>query len=210
LRRSYLQIGRRLVRDGHLHAPEDVLMLEIGEIRAIMRDPLDATASGWPRQLVRERQRELEIAATMVPPPFLGDLDGTGEPADNLITRALRNHFGGPPVPSNRPGELRGMPGSRGIATGRARIVRSLREAQALLPGEILVAVTTMPPWTPLFGIAAAVVTETGGALSHSAIAAREYGIPAVVGVHEATRLIPEGTIVTVDGAAGTIQVGEC
>lgn len=209
LRLAYLGIGRRLVREGYVDAPEDVLMLEAGELRSLLVDPEGARETGWPRSLVRARRRELEIAARMTPPPFLGDAARAGEPPDNLITRALRNHFGGPPVPSERPGELRGVPASRGVATGRARIARSLQEAQALLPGEVLVATTTMPPWTPLFGVAAAVVTETGGALSHCAVVAREYGIPAVVGVHGAMREIADGATVTVDGAAGTVRIGE-
>ncbi len=174
LRLNYLRIGQRLVREGLLDAPEDVLMLEAAELREILRDPASARAAGWPRQRARERQRELEIAAGMTPPPFLGNPSDMGEPPDNLITRALRNHFGGPPVASERPGELRGTPASRGVASGRARVARSLHEAQAIQPGEILIATTTLPPWTPLFGIAAAVVAETGGALSHCAITARE------------------------------------
>lgn len=88
-------------------------------------------------------------------------------------------------------------------------MARTLEEATAVLPGEVLVAVTTMPPWTPLFGIAAAVVTETGGPLSHCAIVAREYGIPAVVGVHGATRLIATGQQVTVDGGRGLVTIAE-
>jgi pyruvate,water dikinase len=209
LRLTYLRIGQRLVREGLLDASEDVLMLEAGEVRELLRDPAGARAAEWPRQLARERQREMDIAAGITPPPFLGDPSTLGEPPDNLITRALKNHFGGPPVPSERPGELRGTPASRGVVTGRARVARSLQEAQLLLPGEILVATTTLPQWTPLFGIAAAVVAETGGALSHCAITAREYGLPAVVGVHGATREIPDGAIVTVDGAAGTVRIGE-
>jgi pyruvate,water dikinase len=88
-----------------------------------------------------------------------------------------------------------------------ARVSRTLEEATAILPGEILVAITTMPPWTPLFGIAAAVVTETGGPLSHCAIVAREYGIPAVVGAHGATRVIATRHRITVDGGAGIVTL---
>jgi phosphoenolpyruvate synthase/pyruvate phosphate dikinase len=88
-----------------------------------------------------------------------------------------------------------------------ARVVRSLADADRLAPGEVLVAETTAPPWTPLFGIAAAVVTDTGGILSHSAVVAREYGIPAVVGAGDATMLIADGDLVEVDGDAGTVRV---
>jgi pyruvate,water dikinase len=97
------------------------------------------------------------------------------------------------------------MAGSRGTATGTAFIARTLEEATGISPGEVLVAVTTMPPWTPLFGIAAAVVAETGGPLSHCAIVAREYGIPAVVGAHGATQRIQQGQSITVDGTNGVV-----
>ncbi|MEA2290392.1 MAG: rifampicin phosphotransferase, partial [Solirubrobacteraceae bacterium] len=76
-----------------------------------------------------------------------------------------------------------------------------------LAPGEVLVAETTAPPWTPLFAVACAVVTETGGILSHSAVVAREYGIPAVVGAGTATSAIRDGDVVEVDGDAGTVRV---
>ena len=113
--------------------------------------------------------------------------------------------FGGPRQRSDTPGQLKGTPGSRGVTTGVARVARTLDEARALEPGEILVAVTTMPPWTPLFGIASAVVTETGGPLSHCAIVAREYGIPAVVGAAGATQVIQTGQEITVDGSGGLV-----
>ncbi|MBL8126668.1 MAG: hypothetical protein JNM64_03455 [Chloroflexia bacterium] len=113
--------------------------------------------------------------------------------------------FGGPPQISETPGQLKGTPGSRGTVTGVARVARTLDDARHLEPGEILVAITTMPPWTPLFGIASAVVTETGGPLSHCAIVAREYGIPAVVGAAGATRAIQTGQEITVDGSGGLV-----
>jgi phosphoenolpyruvate synthase/pyruvate phosphate dikinase len=104
---------------------------------------------------------------------------------------------------------VRGASGSAGTATGVARVVHSLAEAGRLSAGEILVAETTAPPWTPLFGVAAAVVTETGGILSHSAVVAREYGIPAVVGASGATTAIKDGDVIEVDGDAGTVRVVE-
>ena len=101
----------------------------------------------------------------------------------------------------------RARPGSAGRVTGVARVVRSLAEAAALAPGDVLVAETTAPPWTPLFALAAAVVTDTGGILSHSAVVAREYGIPAVVGAGSATAAIRDGDLVEVDGDAGTVRI---
>ncbi|GAA3226842.1 PEP/pyruvate-binding domain-containing protein [Oerskovia jenensis] len=102
---------------------------------------------------------------------------------------------------------LRGAAGSSGVATGPARIVRGPADFSHVSPGDVLVCPFTDPAWTPLLRIAAGVVTETGGALSHAAIVARERRIPAVLGVTGATRLIAEGSLVTVDGEAGTVTV---
>jgi phosphoenolpyruvate synthase/pyruvate phosphate dikinase len=113
----------------------------------------------------------------------------------------------GAPEPSSEPGVVTGFAGSAGRVTGVARVVRSLADADALRPGDVLVAETTAPPWTPLFAVAVAVVTDSGGILSHSAVVAREYGLPAVVGARTATTAIPDGALVEVDGDAGTVRV---
>src|SRR5205807_3695713 len=98
-----------------------------------------------------------------------------GPPPDDAINRWLSKFYGGVNAPATSPDTLTGSSGSRGKVIGRARIVRSLPEADRLEPGDILVAETTSPPWTPLFASVAAVVTDTGGVLSHCAAAAREY-----------------------------------
>jgi pyruvate,water dikinase len=85
--------------------------------------------------------------------------------------------------------------------------VRSLAEAGRLRPGDVLVAATTAPPWTPLFATAAAIVTDTGGVLSHCAVVAREYGLPAVVGTGAATASVEDGQLVEVDGDAGLVRL---
>jgi pyruvate,water dikinase len=101
---------------------------------------------------------------------------------------------------------LRGSPASPGVVSGTARVIRSPAGAR-LEPGEILVAPSTDPGWTPLFLTAGALVMEMGGMMSHGAVVAREYGIPAVVGVAGATEQITTGSRVTVDGSAGTVVV---
>ena len=101
---------------------------------------------------------------------------------------------------------MRGNSGSPGKAQGHARVIRSLAEAGKLQPGDVLVAETTAPPWTPLFATAAAIVTDTGGILSHCAIVAREYGIPAVVGTGMATATFIDGQLIEVDGDAGLVR----
>jgi pyruvate,water dikinase len=91
--------------------------------------------------------------------------------------------------------------------TATARVILTLDEAHRLGRGEVLVCPATMPPWTPLFAIASAVVTDHGGILSHTAIVAREYRIPAVVGAKVATAVIQDGQKITVDGTAGTVKL---
>jgi pyruvate,water dikinase len=101
---------------------------------------------------------------------------------------------------------LRGLGASPGTATGVARVLIEAREAGALRDGDVLVARMTAPDWVPLMRRASAIVTDQGGMTSHAAIVARELGIPCVVGTHEATRVLATGTLVTVDGSAGTVM----
>jgi pyruvate,water dikinase len=104
-------------------------------------------------------------------------------------------------------GAITGTPASAGVVSGPARVVLEPVGAH-LEPGEILVAPSTDPGWTPLFLTAGGLVMEMGGAMSHGAVVAREYGIPAVVGVAGATERIATGQQVTVDGSAGTVTIG--
>lgn len=103
--------------------------------------------------------------------------------------------------------QLKGLGASPGVVWGRARVVLSPRETGALRHGEILVCPRTDPDWTPLLGVASAIVTDSGGALSHAAVVAREYGIPAVVATGCATRLIQSGQLIRVDGTQGIIDL---
>jgi pyruvate,water dikinase len=102
---------------------------------------------------------------------------------------------------------LTGLPSSPGRVTGIARVLYSPQEGARLQPGEILVAPSTDPGWTPLFLLASGLVMETGGYLSHGAIVAREYGIPAVLNIPLATKCIPDGSSILLDGAQGVVQV---
>jgi pyruvate,water dikinase len=104
-------------------------------------------------------------------------------------------------------GTLRGVPAGPGTVEARACVIRTADEAERLRPGEILVADHADVGWTPLFTIAGGVVTGAGGALSHAAVVARELGIPAVVGLEDATHLIGDGTLLRVDGAEGTVRI---
>jgi pyruvate,water dikinase len=102
---------------------------------------------------------------------------------------------------------LEGMPGAPGTYTGKARIILDPADPFALEPGEVLIAPFTDPAWTPLFVPAGAVVVNVGAVVSHAIIVSRELGMPCVVSVTDATDRIPDGAIVTVDGATGTVTV---
>ncbi|WP_107655263.1 PEP-utilizing enzyme [Nocardia suismassiliense] len=110
------------------------------------------------------------------------------------------------PPPDRRAPIATGVPCSKGIAVGPVRLVRSVDDFDAVQPGDVIVCRTTVPAWTMLFGIAAAVVTETGGILCHAAIVAREYGIPAVVAVEGAMRTLADHRAVSVDGTSGQVH----
>jgi pyruvate,water dikinase len=208
LRFFYLEVGEHLRDLGLLERADDVFMLHHGEIRALVGEDDPALRGEEARALIGTRRDHLARAAALVPPPVIGDPAAAPPPPDTPLLRGMAAFFGWvPPQPAAAPGQLRGTPGSRGVVSGLARVARTLAEAKAVQPGEVLVTVTTMPAWTPLFGIAAAVVTETGGPLSHCAVVAREYGIPAVVGAHGATRVIATGQRVTVDGGTGVVIV---
>jgi phosphohistidine swiveling domain-containing protein len=198
-----LEFGRRFADAGVIQRPDDIFHLTLDEIRETARRLPDLDR----KELVFGRKAELERFAEAQPPPALGT-PPPGPPPDNPVNRAMGKFFGEPPQPSGEPGVLRGNPGSPGVVRGRARVLRSLSEGNnGLEEGDILVAETTAPPWTPLFATAAAVVTDTGGILSHCAVVAREYRIPAVVGAAMATATIRDGQTVEVDGDAGIVRV---
>jgi pyruvate,water dikinase len=203
VRKVFMEFGRRFAEAEVIKEPGDVFHLTLDEI--------SETAEQLPnldrRDLVARRKAEMERFGRMQPPPALG-APPPGPPPDNPVNRALGKFFGGPPQPPAEPGILRGNPGSPGVVRGRARVLRSLPEDNnGLEEGDILVAETTAPPWTPLFATAAAVVTDTGGILSHCAVVAREYRIPAVVGATMATATIWDGQSVEVDGDKGVVRI---
>ena len=112
----------------------------------------------------------------------------------------------GPTTPPDASNELRGVSGSPGRYSGTVRVVRDETEFAKLGPGDVLVAPVTSPPWSVLFLQAGAVVTDGGGVLSHTAVIAREYGIPAVLATGEATRRLSDGDLVRVDGTTGVVS----
>jgi pyruvate,water dikinase len=209
IRRVILEIGRRLTGAGMLDTPDEVFLLGIQQVRGALTtaDPVTTQAT------LAGNRTEMQWFAAVSPPPVLGN----GQPPriQGAFGRLNRNFTGAPKIDAQQEdapvelGMVRGLAGSAGTARGNARIVRTLAEADRLVPGEVLVAPTTAPSWTPLFTVAAAVVTDTGGVLSHCAVVAREYGLPAVVGATGATSRIPNGQLVEVDGNTGVVRILE-
>jgi pyruvate,water dikinase len=177
-----VRVGAELVRRTLLERVDDVFFLTLPDARRALAGE-DLRAAVVERRAVYRR----ELARRHVPRVLLSD----GTDAETIL-----------PAPTD--GAIRGTPASPGIARGIARVIRSPVGAR-LEPGEVLVAPSTDPGWTPLFLTAGALVMEMGGMMSHGAVVAREYGIPAVVGVPDATGRISTGDQVTVDGSAGTV-----
>jgi phosphohistidine swiveling domain-containing protein len=177
-------VGEELAKARRLESADDIFFVSLPEARA-------ALAGKDLRSVVRERRAVYaqEVKRRHVPRVLLSD--GT-EPE----VEAHDVH--------EAPGTLRGTPASGGVVAGRARVILEPSGAH-LEPGEILVAPSTDPGWTPLFLTAGGLVMEMGGAMSHGAVVAREYGIPAVVGVPDATERITTGQRITVDGSSGTV-----
>ena len=190
LRTPLLRKGQRLSAGGVIAEPEDVFFLLPDEIDSNL-----GKGNNSLKSLVEERRREWEVWCTKRPPTAIGAVDAAGPQAAS------------PAQPAEDEGIIRGIASSKGKVTAKAKVIRDISEADKLETGDVLVCVMTSPPWTILFTRASAVVTETGGALSHPAIAAREYGIPCVTAVRNATERIKDGMLVTVDGSEGTIRI---
>ncbi|TMR23333.1 phosphoenolpyruvate synthase [Nonomuraea turkmeniaca] len=186
VRRSLLAVGEQLVGLGVIDSAKDVFFLEWREVRA-------ALGGGDLRELVAERRAAYEQESRRRHVPRVLLTDGT-EPEALGAAAAVTD------------GALTGTAASAGTVTGVARVVLDPIGAH-LEPGEILVCPSTDPGWTPLFLTAGGLVMEMGGAMSHGAVVAREYGIPAVVGVPDATHRVTTGQEIEVNGAAGTVTL---
>ncbi|MGV1007792.1 MAG: PEP/pyruvate-binding domain-containing protein [Dermatophilaceae bacterium] len=188
-REALLASGADLVGAGVLDEPQDVFLLTLDEL---LRLPSNGTVGLRSSVARRRAARTAELRRRQVPRVLLGDgrafFEGLGgDGGDHVIT---------------------GSPVSPGVVESRVRVVHDPAHSE-LQPGEVMVCPGTDPAWTPLFLTAAGLVTEVGGMMTHGSVVAREYGIPAVVGVHEATTRLRTGQRIRLDGSAGIIQVLE-
>lgn len=188
-RRVYRLVATRLVAEGRLGSADDVYFLTAREVRALAAGTLRPADAG---RTAAERRQEFEWCRQLVMPKLI---DGKAEPIALETLSADRS--------------LHGIGVYPGRIEGRARVILDPRLDAAIAPGEILVAPVTDAGWTPLFINAAGLVVEVGGLLSHGSVVAREYGLPAVVGVESATRRIRTGDRIAVDGAVGRVFILE-
>ncbi len=193
MRMPMRELGRRMVELGAFDEIEDFGFLKQAEMEPFLADPHSFTAT------IRERRTEYAALEVLEPPfLFVGSAEG---PATWTRRDAVK-------VDQLSTGDtLQGLPGCPGSAEGIARVILDSNDPTALEPGDILVAPITDPSWTPLFVPAAAVVVDVGATMSHAIIVSRELGIPCVISATNATRSIPNGARVRVDGDTGLVTI---
>lgn len=207
VRLVFMAIGRKLVEQGLFGQADDVLFLKYHELRRLSAD----SATFDAKALVRERREAREAAFSVRPRNWIGTITEWslyGEPYKTL--------WGWPDIYTKEAerardpkGTIRGLGASAGVVEGTARVVHSPEEFDQVKKGDVLVCKMTNPAWVLVFTKISGLVTDAGGALSHSAVVAREFGIPAVVGTGVATQKITTGQRVRVNGAAGVIEILE-
>jgi pyruvate,water dikinase len=185
-KQALLEEAERLVQAHVLREKEDIFYLTFQELHDVVR------TKHVDDQLVHLRKDAFRSYQALTPPRVLTS-DG------EVVAGSYRRDD----VPA---GALVGLPVSAGTVEGRARVIRDMAEAD-LEPGDILVTAYTDPSWTPLFVAIGGLVTEVGGLMTHGAVIAREYGLPAVVGVEHATRLVRDGQRIRVHGTDGYVEI---
>jgi pyruvate,water dikinase len=185
-KQALLEEAERLVQAHVLREKEDIFYLTFQELQDVVR------TNQVDDQLIRQRKDAFKSYQALTPPRVLTS-DG------EVIAGAYRRDD----LPA---GALVGLPVSAGTIEGRARVIRDMAKAD-LEAGDILVTAYTDPSWTPLFVAIKGLVTEVGGLMTHGAVIAREYGLPAVVGVEHATRLIQDGQQIRVHGTDGYVEI---
>ena len=183
---ALLEEAERLVRAGVLREPEDVFFLTVGELGDVVR------THDVDEALIAERKDAFSSYHALAPPRVI---TSEGE----VVAGSYRRDD----APA---GALIGLPVSRGIVEGRARVILDIADAE-VEAGDILVTAYTDPSWSPLFVAVGGLVTEVGGLMTHGSVIAREYGLPAVVGVQKATRLIRDGQRIRVHGTDGYVEI---
>ena len=200
LRRFAHELGRRWVDADLLQNPDDIYFLRIDEVETIIAARAKGQALSDFKQLTRERRMLREARKRLDPPAKVPDIPFKIGPFDMSILETQKESVA-------EGDDLKGFAVSPGMVTAPASIILSPADFEKMQPGTILVCPTTTPAWTPLFSQAKGLVTEIGGILAHGSIVAREYGIPAVMGLKNITERIKDGQLITVDGNTGMVTI---
>jgi pyruvate,water dikinase len=193
VRMCFSELGRRMTAAGHLAHERQIYMLLADELDDFLADPAAFSAT------VSEREQDY-LALYDLEPPYI--VDGSVPPLFEWPRE------GSSAAEQVRAGDvLHGVAGSPGTVTGTARVLLDLSDPTRLEPGEIIVAPSTDPSWTPLFLAAGGVITNIGAVGTHAVIVSRELGIPCVPSIADATRRIPDGATITMDGSLGTVTI---
>ncbi|MET0911189.1 MAG: PEP-utilizing enzyme [Ilumatobacteraceae bacterium] len=193
VRMCFDELGRRMVERGHLQHTRQIYMLLAEELDDFQADPASFSA--------RLAQREQDYLALYdLEPPYI--VNGEVPPLSEWKRRGEGEYA------SVQVGDvLTGVAGSPGQATGTARVMLDLSDPTMLEPGDILIAPSTDPSWTPLFLVVEGVITDIGAVATHAVIVSRELGIPCVPSIADATKRIPTGATITIDGSLGTVTI---
>lgn len=209
IRRGMLGIGRRLAQADTIEQPEDTFFLNPDEIRKVMIAPEFHRL----QPVVDQRRADWEAWQAGENPPMIGNIEleeAIGALVKSNDPIALKVVVGTMPEPKPElDADLYGTCGSPGQVEGTARVILSENQLDQVQEGDILVAATTAPSWTPVFSLLDGVVVDRGGSLSHAAIVGREYGIPVVINVFEGTKKIQTGQRVRLDANEGTVHILE-
>jgi phosphohistidine swiveling domain-containing protein len=189
MRSTIMELGERLSLRGIIDDSDDIFFLRMRELSTILKNEKKLNV----KEIVIERRKEYKKNLSLTPPKVVvGKFDTDNFIPDEVVEKAT---------------VLKGLAVSPGTATGPARVILRSSTSESVLPGEILVAPFTDPGWTPYFITASGIVMDMGGILSHGSIIAREYGIPTVVNVGSATKIITTGQIIHVDGTKGIVKI---
>jgi pyruvate,water dikinase len=189
IRAKLLEEGGKLVQTGLISDAQDIFLLYDEELLALSRGKLSNC-----KELISKRKQEMDEEINRKHLPRVIASDGFA-------------YFGGAVRKADaKDGALCGEPVSPGLYEGRVRVVHDPSKTK-LTPGEILVCHGTDPSWTPLFLSAGALVMEVGGAMTHGSVVAREYGIPAIVGLEQVTEKLTTGQLIRVDGSSGIVEI---
>jgi len=205
MRLVLLAVARKMVKEGLLDDPEDIFMLEYEQLRRYVANPKEYDG----RKIIKQAKADIETAKKITPRDWVGTVTNK-----NMYEEPYHTLWGYPEKfereqenKASVKGEINGLAASAGVVEGTARIVQSPKQFNEVKQGDIMVCIMTNPAWAVVFSKISGIVTDAGGVLSHSAVVAREFMIPAVVGTGDSTRKISDGDKIRVDGNKGLVQI---